>query len=1075
MSNGKNTARETQKIHIPLMSRFVIFSIVLFLLISTAGSIAFMFSMRQIIRTNKGGELSQLLEIKKLKLESYVNSEISIALMAADSPIIKHYFTDPGNPELKKTAMEEIKTFQNISAATSVFWINDIDKIFHSINNDDSYFVDITSPDNYWYPMTLYETEVYNFNINYNPDLDVTNLWVNAPVFNDIGKPLGIVGIGIDLSKFLDVIYKDHADGTDFYFFNAAGEITSAKDISLVSAKKNIDDELSYTGIDISANVKSLASGETLALDSAAGKIALSDVSFLKWYAAAVSPDGIKDYSSAMTALFILTLIVIAVVLVVFNVFIAGLLKPLRKSMNELEARTSVLKAILDSSPDLIFCMDLNMNYLQINKSMEKHFNVRESDVIGKPDGDSLNMPKEAAMKVRATDIKVINEKKAQIIEEVVPLPDGREVYLETTKTPLWQNGEMTGILGIAHDITQRRIMEQEAKAASEAKSVFLANMSHELRTPLNVIIGLTDLTLEEDLSEHVRANLLSVSNAGGTLLSIVNDILDISKIESGKFTLVPVQYHTPSLINDTVMLITTYIGEKPVDFRLNIDEKFPSMLYGDEIRVKQIMNNLLSNAVKYTSEGTVELSISCKRDADSENDIWLDISVKDTGIGIREEAINNLFTNYYQADALANRKTEGTGLGLAITRNMVDMMGGVISVESEYGKGSRFSARIKQGFVADAEIGAEVAEKLRNFHYSDVKRQTSQSLVRADLSHACVLVVDDIQNNLDVAAGLMNKYKMKVDCVTSGGAAIEKIRGGKPAYDAIFMDHMMPEMDGIETANAIRALDTEYARKIPIIALTANAVSGMKQLFIDNGLQDFLSKPIDIMQLNAVLKKWISGYKSVGQNDGDEHINISELPLENSSGLTVEIPGINAKQGIAHYGNDIEIYLSVLRSYAANAPDILGKLRVVTPETLRDCVISAHGLKGMSGNICAEQIRAAAAELEATARNDDLAGVLKLTRPILRAAEHLVDNINAWFKTYDDKNEKPRKSEPDRDILAKLMKSCEIYDMSGVDAAMDELESASYDNGAELVKRLREKIDIMEFDEVIEQLKEYL
>jgi len=190
---------------------------------------------------------------------------------------------------------------------------------------------------------------------------------------------------------------------------------------------------------------------------------------------------------------------------------------------------------------------------------------------------------------------------------------------------------------------------------------------------------------------------------------------------------------------------------------------------------------------------------------------------------------------------------------------------------------------------------------------------------------------------------------------------------------------------------------------------------------------------------------------------------------------LIIEIPGIEAKQGIAQYGNDTGIYLSVLRSYAANAPDILNKLRVVTAETLRDCVISAHGLKGMSGNICAEQIRAAAAELEATARDGDLAGAIKLARPLLRDTEHLADNINAWFKAYDEKNEKPRKSEPDRDILIKLMKSCEMYDMSGVDEAMDELESASYDTGAELVKRLREKIDIMEFDEVIKRLKEYL
>ncbi len=537
--------------------------------------------------------------------------------------------------------------------------------------------------------------------------------------------------------------------------------------------------------------------------------------------------------------------------------------------------------------------------------------------------------------------------------------------------------------------------LKEEAEAQSRSKSAFLANMSHELRTPLNVIIGLTDLMLEEkDLPDHVKANHLSISNAGGTLLNIVNDILDISKIESGKLTLVPVEYHVPSLLNDTVILIKTYIGEKPIDFKLNISETLPGMLYGDELRVRQIMNNLLSNAVKYTPSGTVELGVTCER---SDNEVWMNISVKDTGQGIKPEDIKGLFKEYAQMDKRANRKIEGTGLGLSISRQLAELMGGHVSVASEYGKGSTFTIKIRQGFVNDSIIGTEVAKNLCNFNYSDTKRQSSNRLVRADLSFARVLVVDDIPANLDVAAGLMRKYNMKVDCVISGQAAIDRIRSESPRYDAIFMDHMMPEMDGIEATQVIRKIDTQYARNIPIIALTANAITGTEKMFFDNGFQDFLSKPVDIIQLDSILKKWVC-HHAVKQA-----VVVSEFASQEEDAVEIDIPGINAEDGIARYGYDMEIYLSILRSFADNTPALLNKLRDVRQETLRDCGINAHGLKGSCANISAQQLSADAYELEIAAKNGDLERCLSLVEPLLKNAEFLVANINAWLEIHSD------------------------------------------------------------------------
>jgi CheY-like chemotaxis protein len=245
-------------------------------------------------------------------------------------------------------------------------------------------------------------------------------------------------------------------------------------------------------------------------------------------------------------------------------------------------------------------------------------------------------------------------------------------------------------------------------------------------------------------------------------------------------------------------------------------------------------------------------------------DNVWMEIAIKDTGVGINEESLKKLFTDYYQVESLAMRKVEGTGLGLSITKKLVEMMGGDISAESRVGMGSIFCVRILQGYVDNTPIGPVIAENLRNFRYAEDKRIVSKKLVRPDMSFAKVLVVDDMQTNLDVAAGLLGKYKMQVDCLLSGQEAIERIRlGGQlppaaPVYNVIFMDHMMPEMDGIETVNAIRNLDSEYAKKTPIIALTANAIQGTEEMFYAQGFQAFLSKPIDIMQLDSVIRKWI-------------------------------------------------------------------------------------------------------------------------------------------------------------------------------------------------------------------------
>ncbi|MDR0322227.1 MAG: response regulator [Treponema sp.] len=398
--------------------------------------------------------------------------------------------------------------------------------------------------------------------------------------------------------------------------------------------------------------------------------------------------------------------------------------------------------------------------------------------------------------------------------------------------------------------------LKEIAEANSKAKSNFISNMSHEMRTPMNVIVGLTSLMQEEEGSSNKTKEMLKkISTAGNTLLTLINDVLDMSKIEADRMKLMPEQYDVASLLNDIIALNMIRTEDKQVTLNLNIEKDLPVSLFGDDLRVKQILNNLLSNAFKYTKEGNVTLGINCRRENDS---VWVSFYVSDTGIGIHKENMEKLFTVYNQVDTGANRTIEGTGLGLNITKKLIELMDGKISVESEYGKGSTFRVFIRQGFVTDQILGAETVENLCGLRYSDKKEQTQTNFVRTNLSYARVLVVDDFQTNLDVAAGMLRKYKIQVDCASSGQEAVNLIVSRTPVYDTIFMDHMMPGMDGVETAKMIRELGTKYAQNIPIIALTANAVAGSEQMFLNNGFNDFLPKPFNIMLLDSIVQRWV-------------------------------------------------------------------------------------------------------------------------------------------------------------------------------------------------------------------------
>jgi len=618
----------------------------------------------------------------------------------------------------------------------------------------------------------------------------------------------------------------------------------------------------------------------------------------------------------------------------------------------------------------------------------------------------------------------------------------------------------------------------KEAQEANAAKSKFLATMSHEIRTPMNVILGITESYISnEAYPQEIKEAFEKIYNSGDLLLHIINDILDLSKIEAGKFELSSVKYEVLSLINDTATLNIMQYSSKQLDFILNISENLPEYMIGDELRIKQILNNLISNSFKYTNDGQVELYFAVENTAGT--DTTLVIRVSDTGQGMTHDQINKLFDEYSRFNLEANRTTVGTGLGMAITNNLIKMMGGEMRVESTPGMGSAFTVRIPQGIAGSGILGRETVENLRKFNFTDKIRKEKTKISRELMPYGRVLIVDDMKSNLDVAKLLLQPYQLQIETAGSGAETIKKINNGE-VYDIIFMDHMMPNMDGIETMKNLRSL----GYKNPVLALTANAVTGQQEMFLANGFDGFISKPIDLRQLNESLNRFIRD-KERRRKNNQENADRNDIPQNESSqsgsdinpdklAESVAIYGIDPKAGLTLYDFDMEIYISVLRSFVPNALSNIEKLSTVTEETLREYAVNVHGMKGIGANIGARTLSETALKLETLANSGDLAAILAGNGEFLKEAEKVVSGVQDWLKKHDEKNEKPLLETPDRALLAGLYRYCSSYDMKNIDIIMDKLEGANYKNDALLINWLREKINASDFSSAAERLQEY-
>ena len=968
------------------------------------------------------------------------------------------------------------------------------------------------------------------------------------------------------LFKYLhDVIYKSAGASLDIeslpgsfhdfgkglqYFSHIIGETrVLAKEL----ASGNLNCELPLPGNEIAAPLKSLH----------------ASLKHLTWQAQQVTKG---DYNQRVDFMGDFS--------VAFNNMIAQLDQRQKVVLDEKAKFEMYVRLILENCPNPILVFDGEGKLAYASDSFFQHYETLEShEALGKNIHD-LFMP--IAPEKSITEIEQLYENvtiQKRIFETEQGISFGvsqspRHFKIQMTPMLDINDRSVTGVMVFLFDVTQNMLALLEAERARElaeqlthSKSNFLARMSHEIRTPMNAILGMAELALREDVPPSLKEYISTIRQAGLNLLSIINDILDFSKIEAGKLEIVSKEYCFSSLINDTVNITKMKIFESDLRFLVNIDSNIPSVLFGDQIRIRQILLNLLSNAAKYTERGYVAFSVVAQ--AIQDDTVILKMEVSDSGKGIKPEEMGKLFTEFSRFDLEKNIGIEGTGLGLSITRALVKNMDGEITVSSEYGKGSVFTVILSQKIISGEKIvtienpekkqvlvyerrevyinaiswaldnlgvGYRFVSTSRDFlsHlentgdsfallasaalYEDLKKEnrgfkpgrnfavitdfgdtipaqgvkvitmpvfsipianflndvsddtagSSRIGLRTKFTapDAEILIVDDIETNLEVANGLLMPYGMRITLCKSGLEAIERIK--KTRYDLVFMDRMMPVMDGIETVRRIRSMGNEdsYYKNVPIVAVTADALFATREMILKNGFDDFLSKPIDTAKMGNILETWLPSEKQKNARKGEfSDAMIEEQDTDNQ----IMIAGLDTKKAISMLGGKKETYLKILSLFFRDGFEKIKEIQnCFDTKNTQLYIIYVHALKSATAIVGADKLSETAKALERAGNQGDMGFINTHNAKFLSDLEELLHDIALFLSR---EAEKDQKSVLDRETLKneliRLRKALKDFELNEISDAVDSLQEFTRmaDTGDIVSKILQNRL-IGEYDE---------
>ncbi|MBO4558952.1 MAG: response regulator [Lachnospiraceae bacterium] len=616
-------------------------------------------------------------------------------------------------------------------------------------------------------------------------------------------------------------------------------------------------------------------------------------------------------------------------------------------------------------------------------------------------------------------------------------------------------------------------IAEEEsarAQAANESKSAFLSHMSHEIRTPINTILGMNEMILRECNDDTVLSYSDNINNAGSTLLGIINDILDFSKIEAGKMEIIPVEYDLSSVLNDLVNMAFIRADEKGLELKLDFDEAIPKQLFGDEIRIKQIITNILTNAVKYTEKGSVTFGINFEKTAEPDV-ILMKVSVKDTGIGIKEEDMKKLFSEFDRIEEKRNRHVEGTGLGMSITKRLLEMMDSSLKVESVYGKGSTFSFSLKQTVVSSEPLG-----NYGDTYREHVKRRDKYR-EKFTAPDANILIVDDNPMNLMVFQSLIKRTLVAVDTAEDGDRGL--VMASRKKYDIIFLDHMMPGKDGIETLHELKADKDGINYDTTVICITANAISGAKEGYIKEGFAGYISKPIDAGELEDMLMMYIPKEKlcepAAGDDDSKENGNISTTGADKTDELAfLKGSPIDLKEGLKNNGNK-ENYLLILKIFVDSTDDKINELeRLYNSEDYNGYTIKVHAMKSSARIIGAVETGEKAQKLETAGKNNDIDFIKANHEAFINEYRSLKELVMPLFEKAPEAGKPEADDELIENFYDSVKEAARSQDCDMLDAIFAELGEYSMPSiEADRWEKIHDAYKAFDYEKIVELVKD--